>query len=72
LVGIYNNYSEIKMSKFSVVHCRVEALLKRRAVEAQATSEVYLFVAEFLQLVSDSHAFQVSVYFDGNFVNQHQ
>jgi len=33
--------------------------LKRRTVEAQATAEVYLFVAEFLQLVSDSHVFQV-------------
>ena len=33
--------------------------MKRRTVEAQATAEVYLFVAEFLQLVSDSHVFQV-------------
>ena len=41
------------------LRCRVEALLKRRTVEAQATAEVYLFVAEFLQLVSDTHVFQV-------------
>ena len=41
--------------------CRVEALLKQRTVEAQAAAEVYLFVAEFLQLVSDSHVFQVCV-----------
>ena len=41
----------------------MEALLKRRTVEAQATAEVYLFVAEFLQLVSDSHVFQVCVMF---------
>ena len=35
-------------------------MLKRRSVDAEATAEVYLFVAEFLQLVSDSHVFQVS------------
>ena len=37
----------------------MEALLKRRTVEAQDTAEVYLFVAEFLQLVADNHFFQV-------------
>jgi len=51
-------------SKYRVIvwlWCRVESLLKQRTVEAQAAAEVYLFVAEFLQLVSDSHVFQVCV-----------
>ena len=59
--GLSQVIDSVVIVVFVHLWCRVEALLKRRAVEAQATAEVYLFVAEFLQLVSDSHVFQVRV-----------
>ena len=39
---------------------KVEELLKTRSLQAQAVSEVYMFVAEYLRIMGEDHLFQVN------------
>ena len=38
---------------------RVEELLKERSKQAQAVSEVYMFMAEYIRIMADEHIYQV-------------